>query len=304
MVKYSDYIKQLAAGIPKSIVDLSQPRRRSRAPTQAFSEFAIHREQGDWAEMLVSQALSSILQDFSVVKYGKTDKIMASEEGFKEFYQGYQDELDNIGKRPDILIFDKKDVPDESLKDISNLDFDELTKIVPKALAGFEIRSSSFLSRKYKEAIQREAATAKRKGRRDYVSFTPKVEDLMVVLKWIEIHNVPHYYVQVFFDAAYVIPFHKILQIISDPSNKNKVFTIETNEKNQQKRTIHLDISQGLHLGDIVLPPEHSSAVKELNRGRLLYFVKFKGGKLELNKKTVTQIIQDAKSLKESKPVY
>jgi len=288
---YLDYINELASGIPKSIVDLSQPRRRSKPPSQAFSQFAIHREQGDWAEMLVTQALSSILTDFDVIKYGKTDTVMAGEAGFKEFYNRYQDELDSIGKRPDILIFRKGVIPKLS-DDISDVDFKQLGEIVPLALAGFEIRSSSFLSKKYKTA-QQKSTTQKR----TFLSFTPKVEDLMVVLKWITIYRVPLYYVQVFFDAAYIIPFHKILKIISNPANKNRLFTIETSEKNQQKRTIHLDIGQGLHLGDISLPPEHYSAVKALDRGRLLYYVKFKGAKLELNHETLDWVLDNARRL-------
>jgi hypothetical protein len=289
---YSEYVRQIASEIPRSIVDLTQPRRRSRPPTQAFSEFATHREQGDWAETLVTRALASFA-DYDVVKYGKTDAIMAGEEGFKEFYERYQDELDTIGKRPDVLIFDNKTLPKEFPRDISGLGLDQLSKIVPKASAGFEIRSSSFLSKKYRQAMQREGRTSGR----TFLSFTPKVEDLLVVLKWIDTYNVPHYYVQVFFDAAFVIPFHKILQLISDPANKDTVFTIEKNEKNQLKTTIHLDIDQGLHLGDIVIPPEHYSAAKELNRGRMLYYVRFKGAKLEIKRDILDQVIKEARQM-------
>lgn len=293
MVKaYSEYVRQIASKIPRSIIDLTQPRRRSRPPTQAFSEFATHREQGDWAETLVTQALSCLV-DYDVVKCGKTDTIMAGEKGFKEFYERYQDELDTIGKRPDVLIFAKETSPKSFPRNISDLGLDQLSKIVPKALAGFEIRSSSFLSKKYKQAMQREGKT---KGR-TFLSFTPKVEDLLVVLKWIDTYNVPHYYVQVFFDAVYVIPFHSILQLISNSANEDKIFTIEKNEKNQQKTTIHLDIDQGLHLGDIVLPPEHYSAAKELNRGRMLYYVRFKGAKLEIKRNILNQVIKEAQQM-------
>ena len=43
--------------------------------------------------------------------------------------------------------------------------------------------------------------------KRDYLSITPKVEDIKVVYKWIETFNVPHFYFQVFFDKVYGISF-------------------------------------------------------------------------------------------------
>lgn len=42
--------------------------------------------------------------------------------------------------------------------------------------------------------------------KRDYLSITPKVEDLKLVYKWIETYNVPHFYFQVFFDKVYGNP--------------------------------------------------------------------------------------------------
>lgn len=290
---YSEYINKLASNIPESVIDLSQPRKRSRVPTQVFSEFLTNREQGDWAETLVTHTLSITLEDFVPVKYGKTDNIIAGEEGFKEFYIKYQDELDLIGKRPDTLIFPKESIQGLS-SDLSGLSLEELSQIVPKALLGLEIRSSSFLSKRYEEAAKRGEIN----GGRKFLSFTPKIEDLLVVIKWISTYNVPHYYCQVFFDAVYAISFHKILEIINDTLNKNKLFYIETNEKNQQKRTIHLNINQGFHIGDIKDLPKHSSVAKELGRGRMLHHVKFEGGKLEVDEDGIRSLLLDAKKMK------
>ena len=48
-------------------------------------------------------------REFEALNPDKTwDDIIAGDENFKEFYEEYQNELDEIGKRPDILIFDKK----------------------------------------------------------------------------------------------------------------------------------------------------------------------------------------------------
>ncbi len=67
--------------------------------------------------------------------------LAAGDSGFAEFYSKYQDELNNIGKKPDLLIFHRSDAPQE------NFDLDDVS--ISKAVAAIEVRSSSFLSNKY-----------------------------------------------------------------------------------------------------------------------------------------------------------
>jgi len=121
------------------------------------------------------------------------------------------------------------------------------------------------------------------KNKRDFLSFTPKVEDIYVIYKWIKKFHVPHYYVQVFFDSVYAISFKKILEIISNPSYKKKKFFIEKNAKNQFKTTIHIDIDEGFLLAEKIDFPDHRSECKEIERGRLLFYVTFEKGKAYLN---------------------
>lgn len=341
--EYIKEIEELIKKVPKEILDFTKKRKRGRIPSQAFSEFLTNREQGDWAENLVFGAINEIKDGVIAVRYGKSDKIVAGEPGFKEFYEKYQDELDTIGKRPDLLIFREKDFG-FSTCDISYFEESKLKEIVPKAIAGLEVRSSSFLVHKYIEfSMKKRKETLKQISKiinnlknqlfnlpdnwkewllevnledertlfriprgnikleplklevqelrtlinslrkRNFLSFTPKVEDIYVVYKWIKTFGVPHYYVQVFFDKVYAISFKKILEIISDPSKKGKSFFIEKNAKNQFKTTIHIDINQGILLAEKVDFPEHRSGYKELERGRLLFYVTFKGGKAHLD---------------------
>ncbi|ACJ16872.1 Type II restriction enzyme AccI [Thermococcus onnurineus NA1] len=135
-----------------------------RTPTQAFSQFLINKRQGDWAERIVLNAINETFDDIIAVRYGRSEDIIAGEEGFEEFYAEYQRELSEIGKRPDILIFYK----DEYFKlrslyslhgnkyDISMQSRDKLDKIVPHAIAGLEVRSSSFLVDKHRTYIETE----------------------------------------------------------------------------------------------------------------------------------------------------
>ena len=115
--------------------------------------------------------------------------------------------------------------------------------------------------------------------KRDYLSITPKLEDIALVNRWIQRFNVRHYYLQVFFDKAYVIPFKDILEIVADPSKEDVVFSIERDVKNQGKTTIKVNVQVGKEILGRIDMPEHRSAMKELERGRLLFYVTFHNGK-------------------------
>lgn len=296
-MNYKDLIKQISGTINASIVDLSVKRKRGTAPTQAFSDFLTRSEQGDWAEILFFNTLKKSNLPYIPVRYGRSDKIIAGDPNFKTFYNSYQDELDLIGKRPDILLFKPEDYQKIWGDDISQLSQDKLKPIVPKAIAGFEVRSSAYLTKRFVP-----------KKDRPFLSFTPKVEDLLVVLKWIETFGVPHFYVQIFFDSIYIISFKDILLLlketqIDERGIKNKkilgkignspAFVIEKNPKNQYKETIHIYLDRGHVLSDKMDFPKLVGSRKELAGGRLLHYVSFDGGSTEINKNDLIKLIED-----------
>jgi type II restriction enzyme len=83
----------------------------------------------------------------------------------------------------------------------------------------------------------------------------------------------------VFFDKAYVIPFKDILLIASDPAKEDVVFSVEEDIKNQGKTTIKINVQVGKEIIGRIDMPDHRSAVKELDRGRLLFYVTFYNGR-------------------------
>lgn len=121
--------------------------------------------------------------------------------------------------------------------------------------------------------------------KRNSLSITPKVEDLKVVRKWIMTYGVPHFYVQVFFDRVYGMSFQHILKLISNPDLEGEKYFIEQDVRNQNKTTIKIPSQDGACLAERIVEPCHHSVRKELNRGRLLFFVKFEGGEAFLNKR-------------------
>ncbi len=360
-MKYFDRIKKLSFEIPTSLVDFTQPRDIARSPTQASSNFITNKEQGDWAENLIYTAINNISQNFVAVKYGKSDNLVAGEEGFDSFFQSFQNELDTIGKRPDLLIFKKEDFNLEFGYDISKIEHSLLTNYVRKAVAGIEIRSSAFLIEKYESAMQNRTNkfikiaidiknkilteyidllqhTSRKKyidvltslteetlsiydfkvpgwsstdrlielndlfkelkksikeiQKRDFLSITPKVEDIKVVYKWIETFEVPHFYFQVFFDKVYGISFEQILTIISNSVNEGNIFSVEKDTKNQNKTTIKIKSKEGYQIAYKIDEPEHKSVRKEMDRGRLLFYVTFIGGVAYLDIENLKEILK------------
>lgn len=148
MLKYVNEINELIYNVNTDIIDFNEERQRRTAPTQVSSEFLTNKEQGDWAEKTLLDGINNNSKNYIAVKYGRDDNIIAGEQGFKEFYENYQNELDIIGKRPDLLIFNKKDFPFET-NNISHFATEILDNIVPKAKCGIEVRSSAFLINKY-----------------------------------------------------------------------------------------------------------------------------------------------------------
>jgi AccI restriction endonuclease len=359
-MNYYERISVLTKSVPTTLVDFGLPRDPARTPTQASSNFITNKEQGDWAENLVTRAINETSTHFIAVKYGKSDNLVAGEDGFDAFYQDFQQELDTIGKRPDLLIFKKSDFDINLGFDISQIPHQHVTEYVKKAIAGIEVRSSAFLIDRYDAvmqaktekftaiALQTKAAilsdflevlqhpsrqnyldmlhgitentlnitdfrvpswsaseklvqlsslfrqlknAIKEVQKRDYLSITPKVEDIKVVYKWIETFNVPHFYFQVFFDKVYGISFEQILKIITDPDNEGVVFSVETDTKNQNKTTIKINSKSGTVIASKVQEPVHESIRKEMDRGRLLFYVTFKGGTAYLNMDNLNSIL-------------
>jgi len=351
---YKDDIQKLIIQSPLEID--TEIQMSGRPPTMANSEFLTNREQGDWAEQIVSKAINEYVDDYFSVEYGRTESIAAGDNDFAQFYKDYQDELNSIGKRPDLLVFKDSDFSDKNV-DIEN------DEHIRKAVAAIEIRSSSFLVNKYSAFMDKRQSEAiaecaqirkdiisgplgdllKRKNKtiyslienatdetfreldfrrpswsltqelrdlteflkalkenikilhkRDYLSITPKLEDIALVNRWIHNYNVRHYYLQVFFDKAYVISFKDILSLVCDEDNEGRIFSIERDVKNQRKTTIKVNVQIGKEILGRIDMPKHRSAMKELDRGRLLFYVTFDGGKGYLDKEIFMRDIINA----------
>ena len=349
---YKETIRRLVSESPFEID--TELEVKGRVPTLASSAFLTNRQQGDWAEEIVCRAINEHSGEYRALKYGRDDSLDAGDPGFHDFYLAYQDELNDIGKKPDILIFRQADFPTDGEFDSGD------DEAIRSAIAAIEVRSSSFLATRYSAFMDERTRQAEteclrlqrlilrepyseilRQRRpplykmiaeasietfreldfvarrwhtsqtlrelsgylkdlksqikilhaRTHLSITPKLEDIALVNRWIQRFGVPHYYLQVFFDKAYIISFRDILEMTSDPMNEGVIFSVERNVKNQGKTTIHIDIEVGEEAIRRIDMPEHYSALKEQERGRLLFYVTFRGGKGYLDPKIFSQAI-------------
>jgi hypothetical protein len=187
------------------------PTQKPRVPTDARSEFLANRAMGDWAERMLSAAIVCALPEWKVVQYGNTDTIAAGHPDFKVRYLAGLEETRLFGKRPDLLVFPNSFDVDSNLSERSH---NEIESLVKQASAAVEARSSKFEALKYMAVRQKQRDDGE-KGGRETPNFTVKVEDLVIVYRWMERHRVSQSYCQVFFDSVFAINFLDIFATIA-----------------------------------------------------------------------------------------
>jgi len=251
------------------------PARKPTVPTDARSEFLANRAMGDWAERMLSAALTRVMSDLKVVQYGSTDRIAASHPEFKARYLAGLKETLQFGKRPDLLLFPASVSVDA---DWSERRHAETEATVKQATAAIEVRSSKFEALTYMKVRQRQRAAGKTTAR-ETPSFTVKVEDLIIVYRWLERHGVPQSYCQVFFDSVFAINFLDIFATIGSGSG----FTIETPKKSQEKATIMIPITSGTQVGRATAIPTFAAEHRVTELGRHDAYVVPQGGGFELD---------------------
>lgn len=251
------------------------PTRKPTVPTDARSEFLANRAMGDWAERMLSAALLQALPEWKVVQYGGTDRIAAGHPEFKARYVAGLEVTRRFGKRPDLLLF-AAGAP--KVADVSGRSHADTESLVNQAVAAIEVRSSKFEALTYISVRKRQRDAGKVSGR-ETPSFTVKVEDLVIVYRWLERYRVPQTYCQVFFDSVFAINFLDIFTIIGSGSG----FTIETPEKSQAKATIMIPITCGTQIGRATAIPTFAAEHRLTELGRHDAFVVPQGGGFELD---------------------
>lgn len=262
-------------------VPLSQ---KPRIPVDANSNFLGNRAMGDWAESALKNLLIGSQSGFQPIHYGDSNQIAAGDEGFKDYYLKELETTRVFGKRPDLLLYS----PESTLegKEFSKRTVTETEALARQALAAIEVRSSKFKALQYMRVREQERE-ASVKVDRSCPSFTVKVEDLIIVYRWMERFQVPECYTQVFFDSIFGINFLQIFEVIGSGTG----FKIETPRQSQEKATIMIPITCGHRIAVGSEPPVFRTEIRETRLGRVDAFVAPVGGKFTLDPAALNAVL-------------
>ncbi|MGC8989370.1 MAG: AccI family restriction endonuclease [Verrucomicrobiia bacterium] len=114
-----------------------------------------------------------------------------------------------------------------------------------------------------------------------------KVEDLVIVYRWLDCHPVPESYCQVFFDSVFAINFLDIFTIVASGTG----FTVETPAKSQEKSTIMIPITSGVQIGTATSMPTLEAEHRVTQLGRHDAFIVPRGGGFELDAAAVKKVL-------------
>ena len=250
--------------------------KKPRIPVDANSNFLGNRATGDWAESALKGLLTESSFDLRPIHYGDTGEISAGDDAFKDYYLAELEATRVFGKRPDLLLYTSEATP--SKDEFRDKTVAMTQTLACRATAAIEVRSSKFKALQYMSVreLEREAGI---KVDRSCPSFTVKVEDLIIVYRWMERFRVPECYTQVFFDSIFGINFLGIFEIIGSGSG----FKIETPKQSQEKATIMIPITSGHRIALGSEPPDFRTVMRETRLGRVDAFVAPDGGKFVLD---------------------
>jgi hypothetical protein len=259
------------------------PTRKPTVPTDAHSEFLANRAMGDWAERRLAEGIPGACPDWLAVQYGDTNRIAAGHPDFRVSYLAGIEQTRQFGKRPDLLLFPA----DMGVAvDLSSHTQTETEAVVRRAIAAIEVRSSKFDALRYIEVRKRQREAGKKTGR-ETPSFTVKVEDLVIVYRWLERYHVPESYFQVFFDSVFAINFFDIFAIVAGGAG----YSIETPQKSQEKATIMIPITSGTQVGRATSMPTFAAEHRVTDLGRHDAFVVPQGGGFELDAVAMRKVL-------------
>jgi len=241
-------------------------RKRPLAP-RGF-DFLARWSQGAWAESKVIETVNAT--EFLAVHYGPSrgDPVSYREfAAWKRFFEEYQLKLEARGKRPDLLLFKKDSIEVEQDRQLAlrlpELNDEQCSKFVRLSKSGLEVETSLW---KAKKALEHGTP----------LSFTVKEEDMERLTQWQKAYNKSLLIVQVFYDSAYVISYNVVKQLIVEGRVKKA-----KKDRKTGKLTYNIPLSFGSEFAKLVEDPTVESMVLENEKGLVMAYAVFKGGRFE-----------------------
>jgi hypothetical protein len=239
-------------------------RKRRPLSPRGF-DFLARWSQGSWAESKVIEMIGS--SGYVAVPYGPSrgDPIERDFSGWTKFFEEYQRRLETQGKRPDLLVFERNATrSSDAIYRLQDMDDRSSSQIVSTCIIALEVETSLW---KAKKALL--SGTE--------LSFTIKEEDMERLTQWQTTYKKPLLIVQVFYDSAYAISYDKIKESIAHGETKRA-----KKDRKTGKLTYKTPLSFGVEFALLVEPPRVDSTVLESEKGMVMAYASFKGGRFEL----------------------
>lgn len=266
------------------------------------SDFLMRWSQGVWSEKLLIKSVNEN-RGYFAIPYGPsgtapTDDVHAFELYFERL------EVAGLGsiKRPDLLIFKKKDKKeiDEFIKSkggIQELPFIQeknLKLLLEKAIIAVECENSLWKSKKMPDYATKFSLQKRLNGKPGLkkTAVLPtiiiKEEDHEPLKRWQKQNHIPIHVWHVFYDQAFGISLDEAERLINNGLIEPTIQTFQAPGGATTRKTIYkIYYHYGYPLGDVVEEPNLVSAYIEDKNGHILPYVKFDGGKLKISKEAI-----------------
>jgi len=256
---------------------------------------------GSWAEQKIINAINAS-EHFRAVPYGKSEVSLTKNKKEKQEYWDLHKERESVGKRPDILVFERdvydRLITDEKnvalLKNLSNSLESEIQGFVQSSFFGIESEASiwqgermTHFGRHWSEKSGRQKKSVSELASWTAPTIIVKDEDLNPLINWQDYYQKPIYIVHLFYDMAFMLDFARLREYIAKGIVKKEKFNYGNAPKDIYKTFYGLATEFGkfTELAEIV------PSVSQTNGGKFEADLYFEGGEIQINQDTIQEWI-------------
>lgn len=263
------------------------------------SDFLMRWSQGVWSEERTTQAVNE-QGEFIAIPYGPSS--VAPDNDVRAF-ELYFERLEDAGlgkiKRPDLLIFNRKDQQAilkavETLGGVSELPFTQennadMQKILSKAIVAIECENSLWkggLMPDYQSELKPQKRLGGKPGLKKAAvlpTIIIKEEDRGALQAWQDLNNIPIHIWHVFFDMAFGLALDEAQRLIAEEYILPSEQTFQAPGGATSKKLLYkFYYHYGYPLGDALEEPELIAKSITDKNGHILPYVHFQGGKMSI----------------------
>lgn len=284
---------------------------RARPPRFRGLDFLMRFQQGKWSEDRIIGGINSTA-NYHAVPYGLSRVYVDTDrESMEEYWTKYSG-IEEHGKRPDIIVFRKmvyNTIKDRLSEDPTLMGENEWAPLIKKCICGIEAENSLWRASKMPDTDL--ALPLPRKTNIIAPNVWVKEEDIWRLLDWQKVYKKPIYVVQVFYDLAFAARFVSMVKKVQrierykDTGYRNvemkrlgliiatQKYTDSRTGVSQEKKVYRVHPAAAIHFGHVVEEPTLEVKVLESEKGKIMPYVHFSGGALNLDK----EILQEWESL-------